>query len=393
MGIPVDGINRYGIVIPKCNSIPILRVLKMKANVSLSAISCAVLLAACGGGGGTSNTGTTPPPAPATCSNGATDYPTCTPPVVKPDPNALQDTVPSSTYVPASLLAAAYTTLNTARQAYGAGLLSQNAKLDTAASNHAKYASQRYSEKDFANIGHTEDAAKSGFTGVSPADRIVYAGYAAASVGEDMTTFISVDGVSSDPGVIAVSSLLSAPYHRFGLFEGNRDIGIGSTSARFTGEGGVNNTVVIDMGVAQGAQQQLPARSWVGVWPINGAENVMYSFAGESPNPIPVNNGACAGYPVSVQVRNGLALSTTSFTMTDAAGVVVNVQLSTAATDVNPSQARANTAYIIPFKPLKLATKYTVRFVGAANGAAIDKTWSFVTTNQNQKLIYGCDPS
>lgn len=363
----------------------------MKTKHTLISICCATFVSACGGGGSAA-VGNTAPTTPTTCANGALDYPTCSAPV-KPDPNALQDTVPSAIYATGTLAASAYSTLNSARQAYGTGLLAQNVKLDIAAGNHAKYASQRYGEADFADTGHTENVSKSGYTGVNPVDRMAYAGYVATVVGEDMTTFISVDGVSSDPGVVAVNTLLSGPYHRFGLFDGNRDVGIGNVAARFSGEGGTNNTVVIDMGVVQGAQVQLPTTSWVGVWPVSGADNVMYGFAGETPNPIPVNNGACAGYPVSVQVRNGGTLTTSSFTMADASGAAVSVQLSTVATDFNPAQARANSAYIIPFKPLKLATKYTVHFLGSANGATIDKTWSFTTTSQNQKRIYGCDPS
>jgi uncharacterized protein YkwD len=345
---------------------------------NLTAISAsAVFLVACGGGGGSTTVPVTP------------TNPTAPPVVV--DQNALQNSAGTSTY--SGVFLSAYNTLNSARLAYGVGALNQNGKLDTAALNHAKYVTLRWAAKDFTNTGHVEDASKPGFTGVNPSDRISFAGYAAVGTGEAMTTFIAVDGVQSDPGVTAINNLLSGPYHRFALFDGYRDLGVGDSSDRFAGEGGVNHTVVLNMAVAQGMQNQLPSQSWVGVWPLDNAVDVRYGFAGETPNPIPANNGACAGYPVSVQVRGGQTLSTTSFTMTDAGGAAVSVQLSTAATDANPAQARANSAYIIPFKPLKLNTKYTAHFVGNANGVAIDKTWSFTTTSQNQKMIFGCDPS
>lgn len=344
----------------------------------IATIAAALLLTACGGGGGGSPATNVPPPPPP-------------PPV---DQNALQTTVPVGTYGAGSVAAAAFSAINGARQVYGVGLYAQNAKLDVSANNHAQYISQRWGAQDFVNTGHAEEGTKPGFTGVNPSDRVAFAGYAAASSGEDLAVFITADGVTSDPGIVAANTLLSGPYHRFSLFDGSRDVGIANVSARFPGEGGTNNAFVVNIGVAQGVQVQLPAQSWVGVWPAENADGVMYSFAGESPNPIPANNGACAGYPVSLQVRQGLTLNTTSFTLVETAGgAPVSVQLSTVATDKNPSLGRANTAYIIPFKPLKLGTKYTARFVGSAGNTQLDKTWSFTTMAQNTKLVYGCDPS
>jgi uncharacterized protein YkwD len=347
---------------------------------TISAISFATVLAGCGGGGGGSTSTPVPPTTPTT--------PT-TPTI---DPNALQLTVPNPTYTGSAL--SAYNTLAAARAAYGVGQYAQNAKLDTAAKNHALYITTRWGAKDFATVEHVEDPSKSGFTGINPSDRIAFAGYAAAANSEALTTFISVDGVTSDAGVVATNNLLSAPYHRFALLDSYRDVGVYDSPAVFAGEGGTNHTFVFNMAIAQADKQQLPAQSWVGTWPVDAATGVMYSFAGESPNPIPANNGACAGYPISVAVRPDMTLNTTTFTLAEAAGgQAISVQLSTAATDVNPTLARASAAYIIPFKPLKLNTKYTAHFVGSVNGTAVDKTWSFTTTAQNQKLIYGCDPS
>lgn len=356
----------------------------MKTRLIALSLLSTLTLAGCGGGGGGAVSTN-----PGGGSNGGGQQPP--PPPV--DQNALQTSVAAATYAAGSSQLSAFTALNTARQAYGVGLLAQNAKIDVAASNHAQYVSQRWGAKDFANTGHTEDSTKPGYTGVGFTDRIAGAGYSASAVGEVLTTFISVDGVTSDAGSVAVNTLLSGPYHRMALLDSMRDVGIADANARFAGEGGLNHTFVIDMGTAQGAQPQLPASGWVGVWPMANATDVMYAFAGESPDPIPVNNGACAGYPVSLQVLPSLQLTTTAFTLVDGTGAAVAVQLSTSATDKNPGFARGNSAYIIPFKPLKLGTKYTAHFVGTAGTTAIDKTWSFTTTTQNTKMVYGCDPS
>lgn len=357
-----------------------------------SRICCSVIVAslfsACGGGGGSAA-----PEGPQ-----AVVPPVVVPPVVAPvppnDENRLQAATGEAPYAPGSNEGSAFAAINEARMAYGVGALRQNSRLDTAAGNHAQYVSKRWEARDFANAGHLEEAGKSGFTGITPYERMRFAGYAGARSGELLTTFISVDGVASNAGVVAVNLLLAGPYHRFGMLDGNRDVGIGDAAARFPGEGGLNHTVVINTAVEVTAKVQLPAASWVGLWPVDGATEVQYGFGSETPNPIPVNKGTCSGYPASVQVHGDLTLATTAFTMVETqSGTPVSVQLSTFATDVNPEQARANTAYIIPYKPLKLATRYTVHFIGTAGATAIDKSWSFTTGAANTKMIYGCHPS
>jgi uncharacterized protein YkwD len=351
-----------------------------------SLIICISLLAlgGCGGGGGGTSAVVTPP---------VTVTPT--PPVPTPvDQNELQATAPAPTYAANSASLSAFNTLNGARGAYGVGVLVQNTMLDTAGMNHSLYNMARWQAADYAAVGHIEDSSKSGFTGVTPADRILAAKYLALTTSEAFTNFISVSGVASDPGVVAINVLLSGPYHRFTLFGGHREVGIGTSTGTFPNEGGVNNFVNVEMAVPQAKLEQLPGQSWVGLWPTDKAVNVMYGFAGESPDPIPSLKGACGGYPVSLQVRSGTVLNTTAFTLVETqSGAPVSVQLSTAATDANPSSARTNSVYIIPLKPLKLATQYTARFTGSTSNGAIDKTWTFTTVGSNTKLIYGCDPS
>lgn len=358
----------------------------MKAKLSVVTVAAALILAGCGGGGGGNSTTTPVSPTP----------PVTVPPVAT-DPTALQNTVAAPTYAAGSVQLDVFTTLNKVRTTYGVGQLAENAALNTAANSHALYLQGRLQAGDFADMGHSEDPAKSGFTGKTPYERALFAKYAPANgsvIGENLSSMIAVDGVTSAPGIVAVEALLSGPYHRFGFFDGSREVGIGQSSVRVPGEGGVRHTVVANFSYSQGTQAQAPANDWIGVWPADKATGVLYSFAGETPNPIPTNNGACAGYPVSIQVKAGQTLTTASFTITETAtGAAVRSQLSTAATDVNPAYARANSAYLIPYAPLKLNTNYTVRFNGARDGTAIDKTWSFTTRADNTKLIFGCDPS
>lgn len=356
----------------------------MNTKLVLAALATSFSLVACGGGGGSNTQTPTPIPTP-------TPAPTPTPTL---GVNELQTTVPPSTYSAESAKLAAFTALNVARTTYGVGQVAENAKLTVAAESHAQYILGQLQAGDFNAANHTQNPAKPGYTGATLADRIAFAGFAASSAGENISSIIAVDGVAAVPGTVAVDALLSAPYHRFAFLDGSREIGFGASAIRLAGAGGVLNTVVANHAVASGAQPQLPANTWLGIWPADQATDVMYSFAGESPNPIPVNNGACAGYPVSIQVAPNFSLSVTTFTLVETATItVVSSQLSTPTTDANPTYARSNTAYLIPFKPLKTNTKYTATFVGARSGVTIDKTWTFTTTARNTKMIYGCDPS
>lgn len=365
----------------------------MKAKLSLVA-AAALILAGCGGGGGGGSAST--PVSPSNPTPPVTIPPVTTPPLPT-DPTGLQNTVPAPSFAASSVQLDVFTELNKARAAYGVGQMAENAALNKAATNHALYLTGRLAAGDYADMGHSEDPAKPGFTGRNPAERASFAQYAAATVGgvgENLSSMIAVDGVSSAQGVVAIEALLSAPYHRFGFFDGSREVGIGHGAVRVPGEGGVRNTIVTNFSYGQGTLGQSPANDWIGLWPSDKATGVLYSFAGETPNPIPVNNGACAGYPVSIQVKSGQVLTTTSFVITESTtGVVVRSQLSTAASEVNQAYARANTAYLIPYAPLKLNTNYTVRFIGARDGTAIDKVWTFTTRADNAKLIFGCDPS
>jgi len=353
----------------------------MKAKLSIAVLSATALLSACGGGG-SSTSGSTP------------STPTVPTPPVQPS-TALQLTVPTPTYPAGSPALSAFNAINAARLAYGVGALAQNTQLDTAATNHANYMLDGFLSGNYTVVGHTEVATNQGFTGVTPDNRIQAAGYKPLIDGETVAYFISETGVASDPGVVSVNNWLSGPYHRFGVLDTYREIGLSdATTSAIANSGGLTNLFVADYGVSQSAgASQLPASTWIGVWPLNQAIGVNYGAAGESPNPITSANGACYGYPVSIQIANGLTLSTTSFTMIETvSGATVAVQLSTYTTDVNPSLARLNSAYIIPLKPLKLGTQYTVNFVGAG-ASAINMAWTFTTTPQNNQNVYGCNPS
>lgn len=367
--------------------------LKQRKSFIPLALLAAGLLSACGGGSGSSSTAgggaTTVGGGGTGTGGGGTGGTGGGSNAGSGSGGTLQTSVAAPTYGNGSAQLSAYQAINTARQSYGVGLMAQNALLDTAGTNHSNYILTQWQAGNFTG-GHGEDASKAGFTGATPFDRMAYVQYHFSSAGEVYAMF-GGSANFADPGAIAVNMWLSGPYHRFGVLDGNREMGVGVASGNFPSQGGVQYFFTVDMGTATGVSVQAPASNWVGMWPVNQSSAVPYSFSGESPNPIPANNGACAGYPVSLQVASGLTLSVSSFVLTDlSTNNAVRTQLSTPTTDANPTYARSNTAYLIAYTPLKLNTRYGVHFAGSAGGQSVNADWSFTTTATRD--VFGCVP-
>lgn len=330
--------------------------MKTKLNLISASIATAMALAACGGGGGGSSTGGTTPPVSQTCTNGATDYPTCTPPA------NLQITVPTPTYPFNSDEIITFNELNAFRKSMGLGLLAQNTSLDTASKNHGNYI---VNNKIF---GHIEDGAKPGFTGVTPAERNSFAGYQVGSLGGE------VIGVGAAP--TGIRGLINTVYHRDLLaFQNFTDVGIGFNS-------GWSTPVVIDFGARK---QQNNASNFSTTYPVDGQTNLPLTMMVESPNPFPELSTANSDFPtktsspVSFYGVAGSTISVTAFTVAQSENLSsLNMRLLTAANDPNKS-VQPNVAHIVGTAPFLPNTKYVATFIGSMNGIPINKTWTFTT--------------
>lgn len=128
----------------------------------------------------------------------------------------------------------------------------------------------------------------------------------------------------------------------------------------------------------------------VTIWPGAGAVGVPLSMATESPNRIPENNDAPAGYTISVQVNEVLrTLTATSFTLIDGSGAVVPTKLLSAATDTfMANNGWLNYIAALSRSPLAANTTNTATFVGeirgindsaSVAGTPVTNTWSFTT--------------
>ncbi len=236
---------------------------------------------------------------------------------------------------------AALTAVNDARIATGLPGLRANLNLIQAASAHSSYIAQ-----NGLVITHSEVAGKPGFTGATPTDRAVAAGYS-NGVGEVIT--------SGHDGRASVELLLATVYHRHILL---------SPDVAELGYGGVGHSVT-DLGYSWAGTPTDVAR-----YPVPGATAVPLSWVGnETPSPVVGLQGPF-GYPITLEWGY-------------AAGVVTldGVQLRGPAGDVGIKTenwgGRALSA--VPLAPLAPSTTYRVTFSFHRSGAALTESWSFST--------------
>nr|WP_229262423.1 CAP domain-containing protein [Duganella guangzhouensis] len=272
--------------------------------------------------------------------------------------------------------------MNDFRSKVGLGLLAQNAKLDTASTNHLNYllandvsngGTVNFNSYDPAtgrSMLHIENGALAKFTGIQELDRAKFAQYDGSYVGEEVT-FGGNQG-----GAAAFGTLAQTVYHRAGLMLQNvREIGVAVGTDK-------SQTVVMEMGLKT---NQSVASDYVGVYPADGQTGVALHAYVEAPNPFPDLSTANddfptkTSYPISVSVVTGNTIAVTTFTVTEAGQATpMDARLMTRANDPN-AYLGSNIAFLIAKAPFKSSTSYNLKFVGTNNGVAFSKEWSFKT--------------
>jgi uncharacterized protein YkwD len=304
--------------------------------------SLALLLAACGGSGGG--------------KSGVSDVV----PVIAPVPVTISE--PDAPRITNNTATDGFNWINFRRQQIGIQTLARNAFVDSAAQGHSEY------QKADNMITHTQTAGKTGFTGVTLADRMTFAGFVFKSSTYAYGEVIS--GTSDTSGVHAAEDLITAIYHRFVLFEPMfKEAGTGGATipgnyTYFTADLVSDN---LDKGLARG--------QFV-TYPVDAQKNVLTSFNSdnESPDPIAIKN--TVGFPVSVHANVNSVLLVQTFTITPRGGAALATAVLTSVTDRHtPTSAAA----LIPFDELAPAKTYDVRFIGSVDGMAVDRAWSFTT--------------
>lgn len=337
------------------------------SRYALLSVLAASVLAACGGGGGGSGGYSPGPYAP-----------------IQTPPQSFEDSVQPQTNVPEPTgysveATSQFNRFNSIRAAAGLGMLRQNSNLSAAAQSHSDYIS-------FHGASHYQNPSNSGFTGQWPADRARAAGYVEWSTTNEVIT--------GDPWLVLpdanafVDGLIATPYHRMVMFQYRVDsMGVGYRFRSIDDTpSGTGKNMVIKFGRSPG--QGAPSTPFV-IWPLDSATNVPRVGENEVPNPIPENNGAPYGYPISFQTHELKLLEVTNFTLRETAGgAVVPTKLLHYTTDCNlavqqsPGCAAFGARYfasLLPREPLNSNTQYTARFEGTINGTSVAREWSFTT--------------
>jgi hypothetical protein len=299
--------------------------------------------------------------------------------------------------------------LNTLRQNAGLIPLTPNRELAKAAKAHARYLVRQQQN------GHYEKKGRSGYSGRTPSDRVLKAGYASRVVMENIS-------VNTQTAKESVDALMAAIYHRFVFLNFDRDeIGIGrsvtkrkrritsayvydigSSAVRglcgkyYSRQNGSfymenicgNDFSVIPQTLFYEKQNEIRMKNRrIILFPYENAVNVPPVFYTENPHPLP--GSKVSGYPVSVQF-NPVAYSEVrlkTFKLFDADGKEVKkTKILTYGSDRHGRFTKLQFA-LMPLKRLEFASTYSVVFEAVADGKKIKKRWQFTTLKPEGKYV------
>ncbi len=298
--------------------------------------------------------------------------------------------------------------LNEIRQHTGLVKFKSNKKLDRAAKSHANYLVRQQKH------GHYEKKGRAGYTGKTPSNRVLKAGYSSRVVMENVTE-------NAKNYRHSIDILMAAVYHRFVFlnFE-NNEIGIGTASTKKkskiksafvynTGSSEIvklckqfhlmeNNSYYLqnmckdpDKMIAQDlyVQKQNEMRRKnknIVLYPYPNAQNVLPVFYTENPHPLP--GSKVSGYPVTVQFNPLLyeKIRLKKFRLFDEKGKrIKKVKILTHKSDKHHRLSKLQFA-LMPLKRLEYGTRYSVEFEVVADGKKVKKSWHFTTKNPKGKL-------
>lgn len=342
------------------------------SKFSVAATSIAIALSGCGGGGSgnssaplatipTTSTSTSPSPAPAS-----------------PVQASSFQTAVGASYSSGTSEQVSFAKLNAFRAGQGLGPLNQSVLIDDAAKKRAAYVTMNESGAD----PHNEVLGRRGFTGATAIDRVRAAGYQAVTATEVIAFSVQFPNLEST----AIDNLINTVYHRSALmYQGMTDVG-------FSGEN-ANSPLYANLAAIK---PQLTAGDYIGVYPTNNLTGVWLTHGVESPNPFylememsQANMCTKTSSPISIASEASTTLSVSTFSVTEeGSAAVLDSRLITKATSTQDNAyLPPNVAFLVGKAPFKANTKYSVRFIGKATGAAtgtkdglsIEKVWSFTT--------------
>jgi len=298
--------------------------------------------------------------------------------------------------------------LNDIREAMGMNALYHNDALARAAEAHARYLVRNKV------TSHSEIPGFPGFTGQTPAQRALQAGYLSTQVLENLSTK-NIDAQSS------IDGLFSAIYHRFGFLNvGIDEIGVGVAQDNNDRE----NTAFVYLmgnsalnalckappfkgygqyvyGVCKNKNHRIAFKRFteaqnyvkehnpkVVFYPYDGQEDVPPAFYSEIPDPLPDYD--VSGFPVSVLFNDFYfkKVSLESFRLYNTkTGKAVNLtRLLTKESDPN-ARFNDHEFALFPLKRLDYDTVYRAELIYREKGKRIEHQWHFHTRKPLEPMI------
>jgi len=298
--------------------------------------------------------------------------------------------------------------LNTIREKSGLIKLKTNKALQYAATNHANYLIQNQIN------GHYEKKGTYAYTGSTPSQRVIKAGYPSTVVMEN----VSINTVGQKK---SIDNLFSAIYHRLVFLNFDNDeigFGVSSTKKKRT----VKQAYVYNMGssglselckrsftlthgvyymshICKQSNKMVPQSLFdetkdkvrrknrdIIVYPYDGQNDIWPAFYNESPDPLP--GYKVSGFPLSVQFNpaNYKHVKLKFFRLYDEKGKEIKeTKILQHNSDHNHLLSELEFV-LMPLRRLEFDTKYTAVFEAVADGAKVKKHWTFRTVKPEEKI-------
>ena len=288
--------------------------------------------------------------------------------------------------------------LNELRSGVGMEKLITNDNLNVAAKAHANYMLVNNES------GHYEIESHRGYTGKTPVDRALQAGYFSMVISENVSA-------SSRNAHESIDGLFSAIYHRFGFLSTTiNEIGLGIVQDKFNtdktaftylmGNSDLNRLCTMKSFTQQGGyykgckdQEHRQKKEDVDqalnyakqtnpdiiVYPYNEQRGVPPVFYAEEPDPLPDYD--VSGFPISVEFNDYFYKNVTllSFTLSDNDGNSIPVLFMDSKSDINQRFTQYQYA-IFPLKRLEYNSKYYAKIEYKIKDEVKEKRWGFYTT-------------
>ena len=297
--------------------------------------------------------------------------------------------IPVSSYATGSAELAAYTVLQQARALCDFGVLRQDARLDAASLNHARYLNNISFVSGKSELTHYEEINTDPFyTGYAPWDRTDFTplgtdyGTQVAEVlmgtwwDYDTTNPSLVIPTMEERGSASMLSLLNTVYHLSGAMYDGADVGIGA-ELRTKATGATTWHEEFRFGSLNGFQtSRLPiGLGKVVTYPCQGSSNIPPEFepTSEIPNPLP--SMGIVGPPIYIKVDAGQVLIVKSNSVVSLNGISIPTTVLTA----SDPYIEKNEAFVVPTQALDPYTTYRVTLNGTINNVAFNRSFEMST--------------